>query len=262
MSGAVDAPPVSLRNLPFQLDEGVASRAGIGLIVLASDQSMEREFADILALDGVTVFHSRILNDNEITPETLARMEQRLAPTADLLLPGVDLDVMAFGCTSASMVIGEDRVAERIREARPGIAVTTPITAAFAAFRALQCNRIGLLTPYRDDVNLHIREYVQARGFTVPVMASFNEPDDRKVARIRIEDVQRAAIELGRREDVDSVFISCTNVRAASVIGDIEAEIGKPVTSSNHAMAWHCLRLSGVADRLPGWGSLFERGLT
>lgn len=253
--------PVSLTGLPFEMDGGVAARAAIGVIVLASDQSLEREWADVLAIDGVTVFHSRIRNDNEITPETLAAMEARLKDCADVLLPGVDLDVIAFGCTSASMVIGEENVAARIGEARPGIAVTTPITAAFAAFRAMDCKRLALLTPYRDDVNRHIRGYIEARGPSVPVMASFNEPDDRKVARIRIEDVRDAAIKLGRRDDVDSVFISCTNVRAAAVIEEIEAETGKPVTSSNHAMAWHALRLAGVSDRLDGWGSLYTRDL-
>jgi maleate isomerase len=30
------------------------------------------------------------------------------------------------------------------------------------------------------------------------------------------------------------------------------------VTSSNHAMAWHCLRLAGVRDPLPAAGKLFE----
>jgi maleate cis-trans isomerase len=31
-----------------------------------------------------------------------------------------------------------------------------------------------------------------------------------------------------------------------------------PVTSSNHAMAWHCLRLAGVSDPVPAAGKLFE----
>jgi len=78
-----------------------------------------------------------ILNDARITPETLRAMEARLVDAASLILPDLPLDVVAFGCTSASMVIGEERVFERIRKARPGVACTTPITAAFAAFEAL-----------------------------------------------------------------------------------------------------------------------------
>jgi maleate isomerase len=30
------------------------------------------------------------------------------------------------------------------------------------------------------------------------------------------------------------------------------------VTSSNHALAWHCLRLAGVDDQIPGFGKLFR----
>ena len=40
----------------------------------------------------------------------------------------------------------------------------------------------------------------------------------------------------------------------------IEAEVGIPVTSSDHALAWHSLRLAGVTDRVPGAGRLFECG--
>lgn len=35
-------------------------------------------------------------------------------------------------------------------------------------------------------------------------------------------------------------------------------ELGKPVTSSNHAMAWHCLRLAGITEPIEGWGRLFR----
>ena len=33
------------------------------------------------------------------------------------------------------------------------------------------------------------------------------------------------------------------------------------MTSSNHAMAWHALRLAGVDERLPRFGRLYEQGL-
>ena len=56
---------------------------------------------------------------------------------------------------------------------------------------------------------------------------------------------------------LDAVFVSCTSVRLAEAAAAIEAEIGLPVTSSNHAMAWHALRLGGVNDKLPQWGRLF-----
>ena len=255
------APAIDRTALPHQLDGGIAARAAIGVIVLATDQTIEHEFRRLLHLPGVAFYESRILNDAAITPENLVAMEARLTTAAELILPGLPLDVVAFGCTSASMVIGEEQVFARIREVRPGIACTTPITAAFAAFAALGMHRLALLTPYRDDVNRFIRAYIEARGFQVPVMGSFNEEDDRRAARIDLASIRDAAIELGRAGEVDGVFVSCTSLRLVDAVVEIEAALGKPITSSNHAMAWHCLRLAGIDDARPEFGTLFARPL-
>jgi len=47
------------------------ARAALGLIVLATDQTIEHEFRRLLDLPGVALYQSRILNDNAITPATL-----------------------------------------------------------------------------------------------------------------------------------------------------------------------------------------------
>ena len=126
---------VDLGVLPSSLDEGIAARAAIGLIVLASDQTMEHEFRRIVRQDGVALYESRIFNDNAVSPETLRAMHERIAPAADLILPGMPLDVVAFGCTSASMELGEGTVFAEIRKVRPNAHCTTPITAALADTR-------------------------------------------------------------------------------------------------------------------------------
>ena len=249
---------ILIENLPFAQDGGIASRARIGLLVLAIDFTIEHEWRQIITpLAGVALYQSRILNDVQITPETLRAMEPRIAAATEVILPGSDLDVVAYGCTSASMAIGEEKVFARIREARPSARCTTPITAAFAAFRAFGARRIGVLTPYRADVNRIVADYIRARGFSVPVFGSFNEQDDSIVARITPDSVKRGVQTLIDRASVDCVFVSCTSVRLAEAARGIEAETGVPVTSSNHAMAWHALRLAGISDALPQWGRLF-----
>ena len=60
--------------LPCTLDAGIASRAAIGLLVLATDQTMEHEFRHLIRLPGVAVYGARLHNDNDITPETLRAM--------------------------------------------------------------------------------------------------------------------------------------------------------------------------------------------
>lgn len=247
--------------LPFEMDEGVGFRAAIGLIVLSSDQTIEHEFRKLVGHDGVALFQSRIRNDNKITPETLKAMEARITGATDVILPGMALDVVAFACTSASMVIGEERVFEQIRKARPEVRPTTPITAIFSSLDAFGAGRIALLTPYREDVNQQIRAYIEARGVQVAAMGSFEEENDLRVSRISEASIKAAAIRLGAEPGVDAVVISCTALRTIGVIGEIEAVIEKPVTSSNHALGWHCLRLAGIDDRSQDRGRLFQLDL-
>ena len=78
-------PPASrqaLRKLPFETDRGVASRAALGLIVLASDQTLEYEFRRIAGLPGVGIYESRIYNAPQTTPETMRAMGEDIAGSA------------------------------------------------------------------------------------------------------------------------------------------------------------------------------------
>ena len=91
----------------------------------------------------------------------------------------------------------------------------------------------------------------------IPVMGSFNQEDDNVVARIAPSSLAEAIVRLGSAKDCDAVFVSCTSLRVARIVEEVEARIGKPVTSSNHALAWHMLRLTGYAKPLPKRGRLF-----
>lgn len=250
---------VDRQHMPFLLDRGVGGRARIGLIVLASDQTIEYEFRRMLNLPGVGLYESRIYNAAAINPQTLKDMERGIARATELILPGLPLDVVAYACTSGAMIIGEETVHARIRDARPGIACTTPMEATFAALEALGSHRIAFVAPYVDELNRKMRSHIQARGFGVPVMGAWNLEDDNKVARISEETIRDAVLELGAVDAVDTVFVACTSLRLADRVEALEGELGKPVTSSNHALAWHCLRLAGYTDPVPGFGRLFTR---
>ena len=92
----------------------------------------------------------------------------------------------------------------------------------------------------------------------MPAMGSFNHENDNEVARISPASIRAAVLDLGDNDGVDAVFVSCTSLRLASFVDELEAELGKPVTSSNHALAWHCLRLAGYTDPVPGFGRLMR----
>lgn len=248
----------SYEILPFTLGPGLMDRASIGLVVLATDQTMEYEWRKIINLPGVAFFESRMPSPQDILPETLSAMRQDIASATELILPGLDLQVVAFGCTSGAIVIGEDQVGEEIRKARPGVSFTTPITAAKHGLKKLEVKRIALLTPYVESINRLFQAHLEAAGFEVSRIATFNNSNDSEVARIDASSLSQAVLQTGAYTDVDAVFVSCTSLCMCDLTRDIEQLLGKPVLSSNSAMAWHALRLSGIEDLLPQWGQLFE----
>jgi maleate isomerase len=248
---------VNKTHLPHQTDSGLGARLRIGLIELATDQTSEHEFRRIFDLPGVDHYISRLWNDSNITPETLAAMERDIEGATRLIMPNLRLDVIGFTCTSGAMVIGEDTVFSLIRKVRPGVPCSSPITGAIAGLHALGVRRVALLTPYIQSINDMMRAYIEARGIAVPVMGSFNNGNDDEVARITTASLIEAAIDLGRSDHVDAVFVSCTSIRSLDVIPAVEAATGKPMVASNPAQAWHLLRLGGITDPLPRFGRLF-----
>lgn len=247
-----------IENIPFTEGEGIGSVAKIGVVVLASDYTIDHEFRKIFTDPKVEYYSARIENSPQVTPATLAAMELKIPEAVSLILPGEALDVVAYGCTSASTVLGEENVFRRIKEVQPDARLTTPVTAAFAAFDAMGAKRIAVLTPYRSDVNATVRSYIVNAGYQVPVFGSFNEELDPVVAKIDFDSISAAVERITRDHEVDMVFVSCTSVRLIEYITALEVQTGLPVTSSNHAMAWHCLRLAGVREAIPGWGRLYQ----
>lgn len=252
---------INLEHLPFATDSGIGARANIGLLVLETDQTIEDEFRAIWPRDGVALYAARLHNDPNITPETLMEMKAEIPPTAKLLPFSVDFNVIAFACTSGALVIGEETVAELVRDVKPGVKVTDPVTAARAAISSMGVKRVALLTPYVKEINVRLRNSLVERGLDIPVMGSFNEADDNVVARMTPDSIRDAIVKIGSQPDCDGVFVSCTSLRVAKIAEETEALIGKPVTSSNHALAWHMLRLAGIEDDIPGFGRLYRTQL-
>ena len=251
-----------IERLSFTTDAGAGERARLGLLVLESDQTMEWELRTLTGLPGVSVYHSRLANEVSVTPQTLAKMEQELPIAAGLLPDYLGLKAIGYGCTSGATIIGEDRVAEIIAKAHPGIPSTNPLTAAKAAIAALGVKRLGLLTPYSPDVTDAMQARFDAAGISVQVVGSFYEESDLIVGRIDPASILQGAISVGSSSNVDGVFISCTSLRAASVIPSAERALNKPVTASNHVLAWHLLRLAGISDILSDAGRLYQQQLT
>ena len=249
------------QNIPYKMDKGLGERARVGLLVLSSDQTIEYEIRQMLDLPGVSMYVNRLFCDPIITSQTLKDMENEIPAATRLIMPGLPLDVIAYGCTSGSMLIGIKNVHARIHEVRPEVTCTVPLQAAVTALQALSSRSVALIAPYSDNINRQMRSFIQKSGFEIPVMGSWNEPLDDNVGLISPDSIKEVVLRLGQNDHVDTVFISCTNVRAFGIVKEVEDKLGKPVFSSNMALGWHSLRLGGVNDRSPHFGRLFETTL-
>ena len=245
----------------FETDDGLARRAALGLIVLETDETIEAEFKNFIDLDGVSLYHSRVPSDPEVTPETLSRMEAEIPRAVGLLPQNACLDVIGYACTSGATIIGEENVARAIESVRPGVAVSTPIGAAKAALGTLGVRRLGFVTPYLAEVSAAIRQNLEQDGIEINAFVSFEQAEEKIVARITPGSLLEAIVHVGATAQCDGVFVSCTNLRAAGIVDEAEQRLAKPVFSSNQALAWHMLRLAGIDDCIPGWGRLFLKGL-
>ncbi|MDI6834832.1 MAG: ectoine utilization protein EutA [Rhizobiaceae bacterium] len=246
--------PISLATRPPRLDTRPLDKR-VGLIILATDHTTEVDFQRLVASDRIGVYVARIPYANPVTPENLRAMQPSLTAAAALILPDETLDVVMYSCTSASVVIGDAEIATAINAAKPDTPVVTPTAAAVRGLRALGAKRISVLTPYTIETSRPMADYFSALGFEIDRFTCLGLTDDREMARIAPSEIVAFAKEAMAPES-DALFISCTAVRAAGVIAEIEATIGRPAVSSNYATAWACLRLSGDDEARPLLGRL------
>ncbi|RFC68454.1 MULTISPECIES: ectoine utilization protein EutA [Mesorhizobium] len=255
------SPPVEIElraERPALDDRPLAKR--VGLVILATDHTTEPDFQRMVASDRIGVYVARIAYANPTTPENLRRMLPSLTEAASLILPNETLDAICYSCTSASAVIGESEVERALHKSKPGVPVITPTHAVTTGLKVLGAQRISVLTPYTIETSRPMANYLTGEGFHIDRFTCLGFDDDREMARIKPD----ALVDLAREAthpDSDALFISCTAVRAAVAVPQIEAAIGRPVVSSNLATAWMCLRLCGETAFTPKLGRLMEQAL-
>ena len=238
----------------IRYDRGRHHRARIGYVLLATEQTVQDD-AMTLRPAGVGVHFARAAIPDRITNETLAAQAELLADCAATLLPDGSLDVVCYACTSGSLVIGEQRVFAELNRGAPAAKATSLITGVIRALKTLGARKIVVATPYLDEINRREADYLQEAGFEVLSICGLNLEKDSDMVKVAPDYLVEFALAQDRI-DADAIFVSCGALRTLDVIGEIEAQAGKPAICSNQAMIWDCLRLAGIDDRFEGYGRL------
>ncbi len=243
---------------PYTLGPSAGQTARLGLVVLQADETLEYELRLLTPRQDVAVFTTRVASAPDVSTESLAQMERDL-PQAISLFPPTNFDVVAYGCTSGSSVIGTERVAELVKEGCLTHSVTNPVTALLAACEHMNITSLSFLSPYVAPVSQHLRDTLTGAGIDTSSFGSFDEAIEANVARIDAPSLMNAAIDVYERDPKDAIFMSCTNLQTLSIIPEIERRCGVPVLSSNLCLIWHMLHLSGLTPTLDEKIALFSR---
>ncbi len=246
--------------LEIGLSEMPSGRRKLGLIAVDVDEVIEDDFRHMSAgIDEVGMVTSRFRLGPLDALGNTAPLEQAIAGAAGLLAPRSDLDAVVFGCASASLALGQDKVERIVRDARQrGVSVITPLGASIAAMEALNVGSVLLVTPYPEAIDAGIRAAIGKAG--VAVKASVRVPTSayRQFSDVPGSVVADLVLAALRDVEADCALVSCTALRVSPLIQAMERESGKPVLASNQCALWSALRLLGCSRMAAGYGRLME----
>ena len=230
-------------------------RLRLGMMVPSVNRVVEPELPSMLP-EGVAV-HTTRLKLRGIAPHELVAMTEKVEEAAQLVADA-GADLIVFHCTAVSTfdVHMEESLRQRITGAtgKPAIATSEALV---AAFRALGARRIVLLSPYPKEINEREIAFFGHHQISVPHDVGLGLPGS-GAAYAEVEPAAWYRLAMANQhDDADAYFLSCTTIRATPVISMLERDLGKPVVTSNQAMAWHALRTGGIRDHVNGFGRLF-----
>jgi maleate isomerase len=224
------------------VSEGAAGRADsarawarVGLLIPSSNTVMEVDF--YRRLPTYATLHTGRMYMEDTTPEGEAEMLDVYALPAARDVGTAKPDVLVFGCTSGGALRGNDydrKLCERIGE-ETGSRVISVIASVREAVGRRAAARVGVVTPYVEELNDKIRASLEEDGVEVPVIRGLGITENFAIAKVEPEQVADFAARSLEEVDVDLVFVSCTNLRALDAMPVIEHRLGLPVVTSNSA---------------------------
>ena len=104
-----------------------ATNPRIGLIALSTDFTIEQDYRRICHNLPLDIFVNRIPFNNPLNHENYLKMSDHLPSIAKNILPDQELNTIAYGCTSGSVVMGENLIANQIKKSKPNTYVLSLI---------------------------------------------------------------------------------------------------------------------------------------
>jgi len=235
-AGATDAAVSGAAHAPMR----------VGLMVPANNTTMARELPAWLPegsrCDTLKVPRGAGLLTRDTVP---AYVDAAIELARDFAADPPEL--IAYGCTAAGFLMGPDAdaaLSARLHEVT-GRPVVTTAHAMVAILQRCGARRIAVVTPYTDEVNRQLVDYLARSDVQVARLETLGATDTASLGRITAAEVDalaRAMVEDGH----DALFIACSQLPTHAILDDLRRDLGRPVWSSIAATAEMTRTLHGA----------------
>ena len=228
----------------------------VGLIALASDFMIEKDFSNVISGKKIDFFVNRIKCYNPLTSKNLIKMSKEVTSVTKDILPDQKIDCVVYGCTSGTIAAGYRAIEKKIKKAKPNTKVTTPSTAAIKALRKMKIKKISVFTPYPKKLNNEVIDFLKKEKFIITSNSYFDIKSDIDIGKVDPEYLFKVLSRMDHK-NADALFVSCTALPVLSILNRLEKKIKKIVISSNQALIWDTLSSIGKNNSIKDFGKLF-----
>jgi maleate isomerase len=216
--------------------------------------------AMVSGLPGVSAHFSRFtVTEISLRDQALGQFDDSKIIEAAMLLADAKVDVIGWNGTSSGWLgfEADERLCQRITEAT-GIPATTSVLALNEILEKTNAKDFGLVTPYLDNVMEKIIENYRRSGFNCIAERHLNLHVNFSFSEVTEEQIRSMVREVARK-DPKAISTFCTNLKAAHLVPELEAETGLPIYDTISTVVWKSLRIAGYdTTKLTGWGRLFQ----
>jgi len=139
-----------------------------------------------------------------------------------------------------------------------GLPCTTMSNAIVGGLRHLGVRRVAVATAYIDEVNVHLRCYLEQSDIETLGLEGLSISDVQAVGQVPTQVLVDLCMKVfDAQPGADGVLISCGGLVTLDAVREVEARLGVPVVSSSPAGFWDLVGTAGLDPRASGQGRLF-----
>lgn len=232
----------------------------LGVLTPSSNTVLEPLTQAIISdLKDVTAHFGRFrVTEISLNEKALGQFTNKPIIEAALLLADARVDVIAWSGTSSGWLGFEaDKELCREIESATGTPATTSVLALNEIFSLTDVRRIGLVTPYLDEIQDKIIANYESAGFTCVASQNLRDRGNFSFSEVTEETLENM-VRRAAAEKPDAITIFCTNLRGAGIADKMEKETGIPIYDTVSTAVWKAMKIAGAdTKRVKGWGRLF-----